>query len=109
MIQTDAYLDLLLAAEEGPPSTAGQDGVFPLVLIQAKNQGDYAALVDHVASMEPYLAPWARSGKREAGFVLERPLCAAWMEDPPGVEECLVHVCAEEREPLAGELWEKLH
>jgi hypothetical protein len=85
--KTDAYLDLLLAAEESPSSAAGQDGAFPLVLIQAKNQGDYAALVDHVASMEPYLSSWARSGKRDAGFVLERPLCAAWMEDPPGVEE----------------------
>ena len=88
--EADEYLDELLASEPGAASTvreASEKDAAPLVLVQAQNQEDYSSLVDHVVAMESYLASWSRSGKRDAGFVLEKPLCAAWMEDPPGVEE----------------------
>ncbi len=83
--EADAYLDSLLATEE--TDGASEKDTQPLVLIQARSQKDYNSLVDHVVAMESYLTSWSRSGKRDSGFVLQKPLCAAWMEDPPGVEE----------------------
>ena len=58
-----------------------------IVLIGAKTQGEYAAAVDVVVAAESYLGPWAAYGKQAAGFVLERPLCGAWLEGGPGIEE----------------------
>ena len=88
--KADAYLDELLTLEselagDAPAASARDD--MPLVLVQARSQPDYSALVDHVVDLEPHLASWSSWSKRDAGFVLQEPLCAAWMEDPPGVEE----------------------
>ena len=88
--EASAYLDQLLAPEawvagDAPAAAPGEET--PLVLVQARSQEDYSSLVDHVVTLEPDLAGWSSSGKRNAGFVLHEPLCAAWMENPPGVEE----------------------
>lgn len=35
----------------------------------------------------PYLAGWAASGGTGVGFVIEEPLCAAWLHEVPGVKK----------------------
>lgn len=59
----------------------------PAVLVGAVEK-DYAALLDHVARVEPRIAGWAaaRAGS-VAGFVLSEPLVAAWLDDGRGQEE----------------------
>ena len=59
----------------------------PAVLVGAVEK-DYAALLDHIARVEPRIAGWAaaRAGS-VAGFVLSEPLVAAWLDDGRGQEE----------------------
>mgnify|MGYP000679930736 CR=1 FL=1 len=46
-----------------------------------KNQEDYYALLDTLGEKQEYLRPWLPTGKEYTGFTLERPLCAAYIED----------------------------
>lgn len=58
-----------------------------IVLLRAQNSADYSAAIDRIVADEPWMAGWAAAGKSQGGFVFERPLCAAWLEDGPGLEE----------------------
>lgn len=58
-----------------------------LVLLQAEDEEEYVVLLSEVVALEPYLADWATSARRLAGFTLTRPLAAAWIETLDGQEE----------------------
>lgn len=68
--------------DDGPPLDTET-----AVLLQVKSQSDYASVVDKAAQGNEYLAGWVDGAKTLPGFLLERPLCAAWSEDAPGQEE----------------------
>jgi hypothetical protein len=57
------------------------------VLLQVRDVKDYYACLDHAAELEPYLASWVATGRELTGFVVERPLAAAWIENAPGMQE----------------------
>lgn len=57
------------------------------VLVQAPDEATYAAALDHAANENEYLGDWIATGKRLTGCILERPLFAAWQENPRGMEE----------------------
>jgi hypothetical protein len=66
-----------------PPPPAGP----PLVVVAVRND-DYGALLEHVRAQHAALSDWTKAAAATvAGFVLSEPLLAAWIEDPPGVEE----------------------
>lgn len=104
--RTLARVDALLASEPPPaakragrraapratataaPEPAGATPAGEVaVLVEALDAAAYARLLAHVAELEPYLAGWASSAAASSGFVLERPLCAAWLADSPELEE----------------------
>jgi hypothetical protein len=62
-----------------------------IVLLGLGDQKDYASVVDLMVDGNPYLAQWAPSGKRAAGFVLEQPLCGSWLLGSAAPEECDPH------------------
>lgn len=53
----------------------------------AKDMKDYGSILDKLGSLHDYLKPWLTKGKSLAGFVLERPLAAAYVENVSGQEE----------------------
>ena len=57
------------------------------VLFVVHDEKDYGALVDKLGEMQDYLKPWAKVGKKYTGFVHERPLVAAYIENASGQEE----------------------
>lgn len=57
------------------------------VLIVVHDEEDYGTLVDQLGEMQEYLKPWAKTGKKFTGFVHERPLVAAYIENATGQEE----------------------
>jgi hypothetical protein len=67
-------------------------GTWPLetetcVMFVAHNEEDYGALLAHLGELESYLKPWLKSAGRFAGFVLEKPLIGAYIENASGMEE----------------------
>ncbi len=57
------------------------------VLFVVKNEKDYGSLVDQLGEMQDYLKSWAETGKQFTGFVHERPLVSAYIEDALGQQE----------------------
>jgi hypothetical protein len=57
------------------------------VLFVVHDEKDYGFLVDALAEMQEYLRPWAATAKQHVGFVHERPLAAAYIENASGQEE----------------------
>lgn len=57
------------------------------VMFVVHDEEDYGSLVDRLGEMQDYLAVWAKTGKRFTGFVHERPLVAAYIENASGQEE----------------------
>jgi len=58
-----------------------------IVIFSIKNEEQYGKLLDALAVMSPYLAPWAGSARKLQGFALEQPLAGAVVLDMPGQEE----------------------
>lgn len=56
-------------------------------LFVVRNPEDYALLLAHLADTSPMLAEWIPQARKETGFVLGQPLCGAYLEDAPGMEE----------------------
>jgi hypothetical protein len=66
------------AADTAPTGTL-------IVLKDAKAHADALAFV---GKLEPHLSSWAaNAGGKELGFVLEKPLCGAFVENVPGMKE----------------------
>ncbi len=57
------------------------------VMFVLKNSADYAATLDQLASLHPYLSEWKAAALTQIGFALEAPLCGAYNEVSPGQEE----------------------
>lgn len=56
------------------------------MLVLADMEHQFAA-VDVLVAREPYLEGWARTAREQVGFVLERPLCGAFVLAAEGQEE----------------------
>jgi len=87
----EAQLRLVLRAQKwfddlfGPGAADAAPTAAALVLKDAKAHAD---VLSFVGKIEPHLASWASSaGGKELGFVLEKPLCGAFVETVPGVKE----------------------
>jgi hypothetical protein len=52
-----------------------------------RNPDDYSLLLAHVRDVAPNLAGWTDDARKETGFVLFEPLCAAYLESAPGQAE----------------------
>ncbi|MFT7671196.1 MAG: hypothetical protein ACI8X5_003913 [Planctomycetota bacterium] len=57
------------------------------VMFVVHDEKDYSTLVDTLVEKQDYLAEWAKTGKTQTGFVHERPLVAAYIENASGMEE----------------------
>ncbi|MEO0650328.1 MAG: hypothetical protein AAFZ65_06585 [Planctomycetota bacterium] len=80
------------AAEDGTWSWEWEDDGGPLetataVILQLRNEKDQRSVIDKLVSDFPYLEEWSRRAGLQAGFTLERPLCAAWLDTALGQEE----------------------
>ena len=58
-----------------------------VVLFVLFDQDDFESLLAELRERFAYLEPWTQEAKALAGFVLGDPLCAAYLENPEGVEE----------------------
>ncbi len=57
------------------------------VMFVVKNEKEYGSLVRTIGEMEEYLAGWVDFGMTQTGFVHEKPLVGAYIENAEGVEE----------------------
>jgi hypothetical protein len=57
------------------------------VILQLRSEEDQASVLEKLAADFDYLRQWAKYAGNRAGFSLERPLCAAWLESAEGQEE----------------------
>ncbi|MEM7310136.1 MAG: hypothetical protein AAF682_25900 [Planctomycetota bacterium] len=69
-------------SNDGPPLESGT-----IVLFQTRAQADTSAVLDSAVREHPYLASFAAGARGLPGFLLQRPLCAAWTNGGPGQEE----------------------
>jgi hypothetical protein len=58
-----------------------------MTLFLATDQDDFESLLRELSTRFPFLQVWAHEAKALQGFVLGDPLCAAYLENPAGVEE----------------------
>jgi hypothetical protein len=66
-------------AEKPPPTCAA--------LFVLRNPEEYGRLLEQLAQVAPGLAGWTSDAKKDTGFVLLEPLCAAFLESAPGLKE----------------------
>lgn len=57
------------------------------VVLVLDNEKDYASLVEMLAATQSYLKDWSAEALNSLGFVLEEPLCGAYVENASGQEE----------------------
>ncbi|MBI5363681.1 MAG: hypothetical protein HZA53_10920 [Planctomycetes bacterium] len=57
------------------------------VLFVLRDEADQSALIDALAARHAYLSGWSAVAKQQVGFVLEEPLCGAFVEKVRGQEE----------------------
>ena len=57
------------------------------VVLELRNEADQRAVISKLQNDFPYLEGWAQTAINQVGFSLERPLCAAWLEEAAGQEE----------------------
>jgi len=72
----------------------------PAVMLVLRDERDRSSVLEQLAARHPYLADWVRSTGQQLGFVLEEPLCGAYVEKASGQKEWspnpeLVHRVAE--------------
>jgi hypothetical protein len=58
-----------------------------ITLLSLNGEDDYGSVLDHLAGLAPYLAAWVEPARGNLGFVLEQPLCGAWVHGGAGQEE----------------------
>jgi hypothetical protein len=68
--------------DTGPPL-----GTQTCVVLELRENDEYEAALELLAAHYDYLKPWIDSVRGKSGFVLERPLCAAFLSRGPGSEE----------------------
>lgn len=59
----------------------------PALLFVVRDEKDFETLLAELAARHPYLKTWASGAKVNPGFVLEEPLCGAYVENASGQEE----------------------
>jgi hypothetical protein len=57
------------------------------VVLVLENEKEYASVVEMLAATQSYLKDWAGEAQQSLGFVLEQPLCGAYVENASGQEE----------------------
>jgi hypothetical protein len=78
-------------ATASPTKAWGSGSIEPdtetAVMLVLDNEKDYASVVEMLSATESYLKDWATEAKKSLGFVLEAPLCGAYVENASGQEE----------------------
>jgi len=71
------------------PAAASSEKPAPVcaALFVLRNPEEYALLLAQLAQVAPALAGWTTDAKKDTGFVLIEPLCAAFLESAPGLKE----------------------
>lgn len=57
------------------------------VMLVLRNEKEYATALDELGRTHVYLKDWLVSARKNTGFVLEQPLCGAYIESASGQEE----------------------
>ena len=73
----------------GPTTPASEPAAAPAcaTLFVLRHQADYALLLEELKKERPELAGWTTEASKETGFALAEPLCAAYLESAPDLEE----------------------
>ncbi len=58
-----------------------------ITLLVLDGESDYGEAIEHLATLAPYLDDWKDEARENLGFVLEKPLCGAWVHGGAGQEE----------------------
>lgn len=58
-----------------------------ITLMVIDGESDYSDAIDHLATLAPYLEEWTENARENLGFVLEKPMCGAWVLGGEGQEE----------------------
>lgn len=88
------------APSASAPTAAFAADSQPALLFVVRNEKEFETLLAELAARHTYLKNWASGAKVNPGFVLEEPLCGAYVENATGQEEWspeheLVHRAAE--------------
>jgi hypothetical protein len=70
-----------------PESSAPKSAPACAALFVLRNPEEYGQLLERLAEIAPPLADWTLDAKKDTGFVLNEPLCAAFLESAPGLKE----------------------
>lgn len=57
------------------------------VMLVLDDQRDYQSVLDFLARSKPFLEGWVEKAREHTGFVMEDPLCGAYLENADGQEE----------------------
>ncbi len=57
------------------------------VMLVIRDEKEFATALDELGQAHPYLKDWLASARKNTGFVLEQPLCGAYIEIASGQEE----------------------
>jgi len=78
----------LASVDKLAPRPAGKDQAQALlVMLELEGPEDFGLLLDDLGKRFSYLASWAQGEKQQLGFVLERPLAAAFLGSAPELKE----------------------
>jgi len=83
--KTSAWFDSHFPAL--PESSAPKAAPACAALFVLRNPEEYGQLLERLAEVVPALANWTLDAKKDTGFVLDEPLCAAFLESAPGLKE----------------------
>ncbi len=72
-------------AATGPDKPAATPACAALFVV--RNPEEYGQLLEQLKQVAPVLAGWTSDAKKDTGFVLIEPLCAAFLESAPGLKE----------------------
>ena len=82
LAKVSAWFDARLPA----PAAAKPESVCAALFV-VRDPAEYATLLARLAEIAPTLAGWTADAKKDTGFVLSEPLCAAFLESAPGLKE----------------------
>jgi hypothetical protein len=80
-----AWFDGHFPAPAAPDAEQREPGCATLFVLQG--QEDYTLLLAHLRDAAPELAGWTDDARKETGFVLAAPLCAAYLRGAAELEE----------------------
>jgi hypothetical protein len=87
--KVSAWFDGRFKPPAGPTTPASEPAAEPAcaTLFVLRDPADYALLLEELKKTKPELAGWTTEASKETGFALADPLCAAYLESAPDLEE----------------------